>query len=1007
MKTRLFFVLFAGTCLSALGQGVDVGSDILVSRSAPIVAERGPHHRIWQTATVTVDEDGLLSTNLNSYTELATGLHFWDADLDQWLDSVAAFEIFPNGAVAQSTQHKLILAPNPNTADAVDLLMADGQRLVSHCLGLSYFDAASGQSVLIAQIKDARGVLAPGNNNVVVYQDVFSDFAADLRYKLTLAGMEQDVILVEQPPRPESFGLDSETTRLEVVTEFIQSPVPSIQEAVIGGESDPRLRPLMAEPDLIDQTIDFGAMRIGQGKAFALPDDPASVIPKSVPVAKHWETIDGRTFLFEAVPYSEIEMFLKDLPAPNQANNATNRVKSLASVVRKLPKLSEAKNTGPVHVAQATARTKGVVLDYTILSGSVGSYTFAGDSTYYVTNDFIVNGSTTFEGGTVIKFLRKTGGFLDGPQVITSGPIICTTTPFRPATLTAVDDDTIGEIISGISTGSTSGHLYGGYTMLYPQCSSATALQNFRIKYAFIGILLGTATPGSPVDYTMSHFQITDCSSPISGIATNITVNARNSLIANATDAVFSYGILRGEHLTVSQVGSLKSIPTNSTIFLTNSLLVSVTNLPPGTYSGSGNQAPSGAPSTVFQTVGAGSYYLLNNTYRDVGVSGINVALAAELKLKTTFPPVEITNDFTAATTLTIQAARDTNTVDLGFHYDPLDWVVSDRLVNNVTLGVTNGSAIGVYGNSGLILTNAAKVISQGSPTNLNRFVRYNQVQEQSNTNWTGGANIRIFKEKWVSGTKPEVRLRFTDLPLLSNGGFRFTGGNQIALIVSTDSQWYGGSMFFNANSTSDAIFALTNSVFERIKIYPGSGTDTLIAYARNNLFRFCDFNLKPASVNSWGWHDNFFDNSTLVQNSNSITNSNNGYLPTSATQLSPTGANNVLLSSFAYASGALGPYYQSSTTLANLGSRNADLAGLFHFTTTTAQTKETNSIVDIGFHYLALNNGVPFDADSDGFPDYLEDRNGNGIVDPGEADWTVANLRVFITEPKSNSNVP
>jgi len=54
---------------------------------------------------------------------------------------------------------------------------------------------------------------------------------------------------------------------------------------------------------------------------------------------------------------------------------------------------------------------------------------------------------------------------------------------------------------------------------------------------------------------------------------------------------------------------------------------------------------------------------------------------------------------------------------------------------------------------------------------------------------------------------------------------------------------------------------------------------------------------------------------------------------------------------------------------------------------------KETNSVVDIGFHYVALDaSGKPLDGDGDGLPDYFEDRNGNGTYDTGDiSNWTVA----------------
>jgi hypothetical protein len=51
-----------------------------------------------------------------------------------------------------------------------------------------------------------------------------------------------------------------------------------------------------------------------------------------------------------------------------------------------------------------------------------------------------------------------------------------------------------------------------------------------------------------------------------------------------------------------------------------------------------------------------------------------------------------------------------------------------------------------------------------------------------------------------------------------------------------------------------------------------------------------------------------------------------------------------------------------------------------------------------------------PDDTDGDGIPDYLEDANGNGLVDSGETSWLDPNdlgLTVLITRPKNNSIIP
>jgi alpha-tubulin suppressor-like RCC1 family protein len=107
-----------------------------------------------------------------------------------------------------------------------------------------------------------------------------------------------------------------------------------------------------------------------------------------------------------------------------------------------------------------------------------------------------------------------------------------------------------------------------------------------------------------------------------------------------------------------------------------------------------------------------------------------------------------------------------------------------------------------------------------------------------------------------------------------------------------------------------------------------------------------------------------------------------------------------IVTNGYKWQSSWLGSYYLPiNSPLINHGSTNANLLGLYHFTTQTNQVKETNSIVDIGYHYVATDAyGNPLDTDGDGVPDFLEDANGNGLVDSGETNWALA----ILTQPVS-----
>jgi hypothetical protein len=136
-----------------------------------------------------------------------------------------------------------------------------------------------------------------------------------------------------------------------------------------------------------------------------------------------------------------------------------------------------------------------------------------------------------------------------------------------------------------------------------------------------------------------------------------------------------------------------------------------------------------------------------------------------------------------------------------------------------------------------------------------------------------------------------------------------------------------------------------------------------------------------------WRFYDNLFDHISLSQDSATLSTDYNAYIgPTNRLRADTHYVTNA---TFTYTNGPLGRFYHHTTSLVDAGSRNSTNAGLYHFTTRASLLKETNTVVDIGFHYVVTDaNGTPLDLDGDGVPDYYEDTNGNGSVELTEIDW-------------------
>ena len=250
------------------------------------IVARDANSRVWERMALEIGPSGKREPKKHYFTEIATGMHYQKDG--KWAESSEQIDILPNGtAVAIHGQHQVTF-PGDLYKGIVELITPDGRHLKSRPMGLSYFDGTN--NVLIAELKSCAGVVI--GKNQVVYYDAFTDFRADLVYTYTKAGLEQDVVIKEQPPLPEKYSLNLASTRLQLLTEFFDTASPGMVKRSAG-----------ERVGLKDDTLSFGEMRMVKGKAFSFGDAaPAASRSGETAVYKSWELMEGRTFLVEELP---------------------------------------------------------------------------------------------------------------------------------------------------------------------------------------------------------------------------------------------------------------------------------------------------------------------------------------------------------------------------------------------------------------------------------------------------------------------------------------------------------------------------------------------------------------------------------------------------------------------------------------------------------------------------------------------------------------------------------
>lgn len=960
-----------------------------------------------------------------SYVQLETGLNFWDGT--EWKPSIAEFGIDGSWAVATNGQHKVALYSNANAEGAVVVNLPDGQRLRSHVIGLGYRDISSGVSGLIAEPLDSQALVFDGG--VVLYTNSFNGIAADLRYTYTKAGFEQDLILRGPLPPPEEFGLNPASTRLEVWTEFSEAPEPGIPGDSLSKSGVRRVGEAKA-----DSGLEFGTMSIVPGRTFR-EDEPDTALSL---VSKEWiRAEDGRRFLVEGVP---VQTVLSEVPKSGSGGASLWKRSEGRLNTLNFPKRKDTQQAAlPVRrasreVAQLDSNRSGVVVDYLLLSTGQTNFVFKAASTYHVTGAIDLRGTnTTFGAGVVIKFAKT-----NSPTLRVHTPVTWEAMPYRPVVLTGFDDISVGEILqTGLITNNPVTGTYATTALEFNVTNHSLTLQNLHVRHAGTAVRINGGT-----NHQIWHAQFVNS---LVGIRSESSTFAlRNALFHNVTTNFFgsaSTGAL--EHLSVN-TATWFNCSNLLTLTLKNSILGGVTSA--GTYTGTSNYVTA-TPSSVFQQGGAGANYLIQTataTVIDKGTTSVDALLLDALKIRTTQRPATNNNGYSANVTLSSVVARDSNTPDLGYHYDPIDYMSRDIYVTNATLVITNRTVLARYGFQdvsdplrntmlGITLFEDANICIEGSPNEPARFTHVSSVQELSTIpgpaiaiDGYDGRDTGLFFNLYQAGA---VGIRHASFDAVSGKTqwlplwqFTYAGGERrFRTLTVRDCSFFGDSIdgqFNNDSAILPKIRFINNSYegtsFDYSQILFSGSADIEL---RNNLIRNAFI-----MVEGYPFANGFTARQILTDNAFQDSQlTDEGYLPAQRTNnayINSTRFNSwtnsetasVTLSSFSYqtktnALGMIGRFYHGSTNLQNLGSRTASAALLGDYTTLSAQTKDSGT-VDIGFHYVAMGtNGLPSDADSDGAPDYFENRVGNCYCEGSLPSFTISltrptNGQTFVFSP-------
>ena len=661
------------------------------------------------------------------------------------------------------------------------------------------------------------------------------------------------------------------------------------------------------------------------------------------------------------------------------------------------------------------------------LTGQRQDYTFRKGITYLVSSTVQLHGNTTMEGGVVVKF--NPYSLNSSLQII--GKLVTKSASYDPVVFTSTDDYTFGADF-GVNDDPSPIPASAPYLDLTD--AESLAINNLVFRYADMAV---AGPANARLDIWNSIFY--NCNSGVVNVSDGID-SLHNVLFAGCYNAVYSFANhlkIEAEHITadVNQLWVSSALLdcisiTNSIVFPNignaTSALVDHTQFNPG--------------SENFETVGAGAYYLReNSTLHNAGTPQISDKLVADFQRKTTYAPMSLPLQMKnkGALTLYPRAQRDAGGLpDLGYHYDALDYTAA-LLANYGTITVQPGTAVGLReelldgpGGSvlswfGILLRENSVFLSRGLPAKRNIFTDVQRVQEGNSFLMCGLFLPDGRSTDPTSG--PKMDFRFSDFYVATRWYHFWSGYDEGSHLLATTSSamgWtmedcnlHGGEISLGLPDHGDlndpnhipyntfygtASVNWKNNLFDGVLVsiepsyYAQDGVVNVdMAFeARNNMFSKNSFlRLRPQAGTAGNWviKDNFFDGTEFFNDAgNSLDFDYNAYwlsqrrlfTGTDTRLIAPAnsacGQHDLTLASpLIYQPGPYGENYLAAITpLYQAGSRTAIEAGLAQYTTFVNQMKDASD--------QPVNIGLHYVTAANNAP---QDSDGDGVADYVEAE--------------------